>query len=62
MTPLQKVRSVARNLEQMIDELPIFLLRLEDVIAALDEKLDWREFKFCFKVGTSKVVCCLLFL
>lgn len=56
MSPLQKVRSVARNLEQMIEELPIFLLRLEEVTAALDEKLEWREFKFCFKVGTSKVV------
>lgn len=56
MSPLQKVRSVARNLEQMIEELPIFLLRLEEVTAVLDEKLEWREFKFCFKVGTSKVV------
>lgn len=56
LTPPQKVRSVARTLEQMILELPIFLLRLEEVTAALDEKLEWREFKFCFKVGTSKVV------
>lgn len=56
MSPPQKVRSVARNLEEMIEELPLFLLRLEDVIAGLDEKLEWREFKFCFKVGTSKVV------
>lgn len=55
MTPAQKVRSVARNLEQLIEELPIFLLRLEEVTGALDEKLEWREFKFCFKVGTSKV-------
>lgn len=55
MTAAQKVRSVARNLEILIEELPIFLLRLEEVTAALDEKLEWREFKFCFKVGTSKV-------
>nr|CAD7264660.1 unnamed protein product [Timema shepardi] len=55
MTSANKVRSVSRNLEQLIEELPIFLLRLEEVMAALDDKLEWREFKFCFKVGTAKV-------
>lgn len=60
MSPVLKARSVARNLEQMIEELPIFFLRLEEVTGALDEKLEWREFKFCFKVGTSKVVCKLI--
>ncbi|XP_044732009.1 uncharacterized protein LOC123294888 [Chrysoperla carnea] len=59
MTGSQKIRSVSRNLEQLIEELPIFLLRLEEVTAALDEKLEWREFKFCFKVGTSKVAAVL---
>lgn len=57
MSIVQKARSVANNLETIIEELPIFLLRVEEVTAALDEKLEWREFKFCFKVGTSKVVC-----
>jgi len=56
MTSANKVRSVARNLEQLIAELPIFLLRLEEVTAALDDKLEWKEFKFYFKIGTSKVV------
>lgn len=56
MGPAQKVRSIARNLELLIEELPVFLLRLEDDTTAFDEKLVWREFKFCFKVGTSKVV------
>ncbi|XP_025828986.1 uncharacterized protein LOC108743837 [Agrilus planipennis] len=51
----QKVRSVARNLEQVFEELPFFLLRLEEISVMLDDKLDWKEFKFCFKVGTSKV-------
>ncbi|GFG38681.1 hypothetical protein Cfor_08266 [Coptotermes formosanus] len=55
MTSANKVRSVARNLEQLIAELPIFLLRLEEVTAALDDKLEWKEFKFYFKIGTSKV-------
>lgn len=56
LSSAQKVRSIAKNLEQLIEELPIFLIRLEEVMAAFDEKLEWREFKFCFKVGTSKVV------
>ncbi|KAJ8937023.1 hypothetical protein NQ314_012105 [Rhamnusium bicolor] len=55
MSPTQKVRSIARNLEQLIEELPIFLIRLEETAAASDEKLEWSDFKFCFKVGTSKV-------
>lgn len=56
MTSGNKIRSVARNLEQLMEELPIFLLRLEEVTGALDEKLEWNESQFCFKVGTSKVV------
>lgn len=57
MSESQKIRSVGRNLDQLIEELPLFSLRLDDVRAALDDTLEWREFKFCFKVGTSKVVC-----
>lgn len=59
MTSGNKVRSVSRSLEQLVEELPVFLLRLEEVTAALDDKLEWREFKFCFKVGSSKVVSIL---
>ncbi|XP_014665386.1 PREDICTED: uncharacterized protein LOC106807533 [Priapulus caudatus] len=51
----QKVRSVAKNLEQLIDEVPMFLLRIEELISALDEKVQWREWKYLFKLGTSKV-------
>lgn len=56
MTSGNKVRNVSRSLEQVVEELPVILLRLEEVIAALDDRLEWREFKFCFKVGSSKVV------
>ncbi|KAJ8971383.1 hypothetical protein NQ317_006950 [Molorchus minor] len=55
MSPSQKVRSISRNLEQLIDELPVLLIRLEERAAVFDEKLEWRDFKFCFKVGTSRV-------
>lgn len=56
MTPGGKIRSVFHNLEQIIEELPVFLLRLEEVNAAVDDGIQWREFKFCFKIATSKVV------
>ncbi|XP_077301228.1 uncharacterized protein LOC143921733 [Arctopsyche grandis] len=55
MTPAGKIRSVFHNLEQIIEELPVFLLRLEEVNTAVDDEIQWREFKFCFKVATSKV-------
>lgn len=52
MSSVNKVRSVARNLDQIMEELPVFLLRVQDV----DDKLDWREFKFIFKIAASKTV------
>lgn len=56
MSNAQKVRSISRNLEQLIEELPIlFLVRLEEVTATSDADSEWRDFKFCFQVGTSKV-------
>lgn len=60
MSQSNKVRSVLRNFEQIIDELPIFLLRLEEINSAVDDRIQWREFKFCFKVATSKVVSRLI--
>ncbi|XP_017785530.1 PREDICTED: uncharacterized protein LOC108568763 isoform X2 [Nicrophorus vespilloides] len=55
MTQQQKIRSVSRNLHQILEELPIFLIRIEEISKALDDRVEWKEFKFCFKVGTSKV-------
>lgn len=56
MTSGNKIRSMARNLERLMDRLPFFLLRLEEVADDLDEKFEWNESQFCFKVGTSIVV------
>ncbi|XP_034251805.1 uncharacterized protein LOC117651669 isoform X2 [Thrips palmi] len=50
MSNTNKVRSVTRNLDQILEELPVFLLRLQDI----DDKLEWREFKFIFKIAASK--------
>ncbi|XP_013783752.1 uncharacterized protein LOC106467912 [Limulus polyphemus] len=55
LTTMHKTRSVARNLEQLIDEVPMFLLRIEELRAAVDDKLTWKEWKYLFKLGTSKV-------
>lgn len=56
MTETQKIRTVTRNFDQLIEELTFFLIQLEELPSALDDKLELSEFKFCFKVGTSKVV------
>ncbi|XP_013420010.1 uncharacterized protein LOC106180548 [Lingula anatina] len=55
MSQEEKIRSVAKNLEQLIDEVPLFLVRVEELMSALDEKVTWKEWKYLFKLGTSKV-------
>lgn len=56
MSPAQKISCVTTDVEKLIEELPMFLMRLEDVTDVFDDSINWREFKFCFKVGTSKLV------
>ncbi|XP_064478607.1 uncharacterized protein LOC135391955 isoform X2 [Ornithodoros turicata] len=50
-----KVRSVSKKLEQFIGEIPVLLLRIEELRSAVVEKQSWKEWKFLFKLGTSKV-------
>ncbi|XP_071544090.1 uncharacterized protein [Panulirus ornatus] len=50
-----RVRGVARIIEHFTEELPILTLRLEEAAAALEDMLEWSEFKFVFKGATSKV-------
>ncbi|CAL4114149.1 unnamed protein product, partial [Meganyctiphanes norvegica] len=50
-----RVRGVARIIEHFTEELPVLTLRLEEAAAALDDMLEWSEFKFVFKGATSKV-------
>ncbi|XP_035231149.1 uncharacterized protein LOC118203015, partial [Stegodyphus dumicola] len=59
MNYINKNRQVAKNLEQFIDEIPMFMLRTEELKSALDEKLTWKEWKYLFKLGTSKVAWAL---
>lgn len=50
------MRGVARIIEHFTEELNVLTFRLEEVAMALDETLEWSEFKFVFKGATSKVV------
>uniref|UniRef100_T1JPJ0 BTB domain-containing protein n=1 Tax=Strigamia maritima TaxID=126957 RepID=T1JPJ0_STRMM len=40
---------------QVCWQIPVFLLRLEEIMSALKHKLTWKEWKYYFKLGTSKV-------
>lgn len=55
MSSVNKVRSVARNLDQMMEEIPVVFLHLHEI----DENVDWREFKFVYKLAASKVASCV---
>lgn len=50
------VRGVARIIEHFTEELPMLILRFEEAAAALEDMLEWSEFKFVFKGATSKLV------
>lgn len=56
MSPEVKARCVSRNLEQLIEELPVFLLRLEEIMMAFDDRFQWKDFKFCLQLAISQVV------
>lgn len=55
----QRVRGVARIIEHFTEELPVITLKLEEAALALEDMLEWSEFKFVFKGATSKVVSIL---
>lgn len=56
MTEAVKVRCVSRNLEQLLEELPVFLLRIEEIMIAFDDRFQWKDFKFCLQLAISQVV------
>lgn len=55
----EKIRDIAHQIEQLIDEIPLMLLRLDEFSHTLQEKLDIETFKFIFIVGSSIVSECL---
>ncbi|XP_058444020.1 uncharacterized protein LOC131425830 [Malaya genurostris] len=55
MNHLYQHQTVRSNLDQLILEVPILIARLEELCDTIDEKIGWKEFKFCFKFLTSQV-------
>lgn len=56
MTVSSQVRSVMRNIKLFVEEIPLVILRLEEIIASLDESLTMAEFQFTFYNVSSKIV------
>lgn len=53
---LSKRSTINQNLEQLIIDIPAYILIMENLSDRVDEKLGWKEFKFCFKLATSQIV------
>lgn len=53
---LSKRSTINQNLEQLILDIPTYLLIMENLSDRLEEKLGWKEFKFCFKLATQQIV------
>lgn len=53
---LSKRSTINKNLDQLIVDVPAYILMLESLSERLNDKLGWKEFKFCFKLATSQIV------
>lgn len=64
MSAAGQVRSVMRTINLVMEEIPLVILRLEDVMASLDESVSSTEFHFTFTIVASKIVshsiCCTI--
>lgn len=43
-------------MDQVLNEIPIAIEKLEGLSKNIDDKFGWKEFKFCFKFATSHIV------
>lgn len=59
MNLANKEQTIRQNLEQLISDIPAYIEMLENVANSFDEKIGWKEFKFCFKLATSQIVSIL---
>ncbi|KAL8579419.1 hypothetical protein ACOMHN_026784 [Nucella lapillus] len=55
LSEADKVRSISKYLEQLVDELPITVMRLQELMQDLEQKIPSSEWKYLFKMATSKV-------
>ena len=56
MSVSSQVRSVMRNIKLFVEEIPLVIFRLEEIIASLDVSLSVAEFQFTFYNVSSKIV------
>jgi hypothetical protein len=56
MSVSSQVRSVMRNKKLFVEEIPLVIFRLEEIIASLDVALNMAEFQFTFYNVSSKIV------
>ena len=59
MSMASQVRSVMRNINLFVEEIPLVIFRLEEIIASLDVSLSLAEFQFTFYNVSSKIVSVL---
>ena len=60
MNVSSQVRSVMRNINLFVEEIPLVIFRLEEIIASLDVSLSFAEFHFTFYSIASKIVRVIL--
>lgn len=56
MSQTEKERTIRRNLDFLLMEFPGYIKRLESLESNFDANVGWKEFKFCFKLGTGQIV------
>lgn len=60
MSQMEKERTIRRNLDFLLLEFPGYVKRLESLECNFDSSVGWKEFKFCFKLGTGQIVSLLM--
>ncbi|CAO1382807.1 unnamed protein product [Diamesa tonsa] len=55
MNLAEKQTCISINMDHLLIEIPIVIERLEELSRSMDDKVGWKEFKFCFKFMTSHI-------
>ncbi|XP_072029575.1 uncharacterized protein [Amphiura filiformis] len=55
LTHDEKIFSIVKNMEQMLEEFPHMLRKVEKIDMRVNDGLTMKNFKFVFKMGTSRV-------
>lgn len=56
MTQSEKEKTIRRNLDFLLLELPDYIHRLESLDTNFDTSVGWKEYKFCFKLCSGQIV------